>query len=183
MQGTHCYQTAGVIHHNCGKTDAGAYETTLHLMGEYPHWWVGKRFDRPIKSWAASDTSRTIREVVQEKLLGPLNNVGSGMIPGAKIVHRTTKQGIAEAIDTIYVRHVSGGISSVQLKSYQEGRESFQGAAIDFVWLDESPGISIFAESLLRTMTCDGAVIITLTPLLGLDELVLSFLPEGLPNS
>jgi phage terminase large subunit-like protein len=164
-----------------GKSDAGAYETVCHLTGSYPHWWEGKRFGRPIKAWACSDTNKTAAAVLQDKLLGPLSAPGTGFIPAAAIVHRTSKAGLAEAIDTVYVKHAAGGHSSVQIKSYQEGRESFQGAAIDFVWLDESPGMSIYAECLLRTMTCDGQVIVTMTPLGGLDELVLSFLPEGLP--
>ena len=164
-----------------GKTDAGAYELTLHLTGNYPDWWTGKRFSKPVKTWAVSDTSKTMREVVQEKLIGPLSAPGTGFIPGDLITHRTAKQGIAEAIDTIYVKHSAGGTSSVTLKSYQEGRESFQGSAIDFGWMDESPSLSIYTEILMRTMTCDGQVVLTFTPLNGLDELVLSYLPNGVP--
>ena len=166
-----------------GKTDAGSYELTLHLTGLYPHWWTGKRFPRPIKSWAAGDTNRTVREILQAKLYGPLSDLGTGMIPGDLIAHRTTKQGIAEAIDTVYVQHVSGGLSSVTLKSYQEGRESFQGAACDFIWLDEECSEQIYAEALMRTMTTDGLLILTFTPLQGLSTVVLSFLPNGLPGS
>jgi hypothetical protein len=29
-----------------GKTVVGAYETTVHMTGEYPAWWEGRRFDR-----------------------------------------------------------------------------------------------------------------------------------------
>lgn len=166
-----------------GKTDSGAYETTLHLTGNYPDWWRGHRFPGPIKTWAAGDTNRTVREVLQTKLYGPLSAPGTGMIPGDLIVHKTTKQGIAEALDTIYVRHASGGSSSVTLKSYQEGRESFQGAAIDFIWLDEEPEASVYTEALMRTMTTEGSLILTFTPLQGLSEVVLSFLPNGLPGS
>lgn len=174
-----CFMAANRI----GKTDAGSYETTLHLTGLYPQWWTGKRFSRPVKCWACGDTSKTTREVIQRKLYGPLSDPGVGMIPGDQILHRTAKQGISEALDTIYVRHVSGGTSSVTLKSYQEGRESFQADAIDFGWMDESPVFPIYTEILMRTMTTDGQVILTFTPLNGLDELVLSFLPNGLPSS
>ena len=173
-----CFMAANRV----GKSDAGAYETTLHLTGNYPHWWEGKRFSRPIKAWAAGDTNKTVREVLQEKLYGKISNPGTGMIPGVLIIHRTTKQGIAESIDTIYVKHVSGGMSSVTFKSYQEGRESFQGSAIDFAWADEEPSEPIYAEILIRTMTTDGAVIVTFTPLQGLSAVVLSFLPGGLPS-
>src|SRR5262245_10958262 len=140
----------------CGKTEAGAYETALHLTGLYPDWWVGKRFDHPIKAWACGDTNKTVRSIVQEKLLGPVNAVGTGMLPGDLIVYRTTKPGIAESVDTIYVRHTTGGISAVTLKSYQEGRESFQGTAIDWIHLDESCDIGIYAECLMRLMTTNG---------------------------
>lgn len=166
-----------------GKSEAGAYETALHLTGRYPDWWVGKRFDKPIKAWVAGDTNKTVREIIQEKLYGPPNAPGTGMLPADLITYKTTKQGIAESIDTIYVKHTTGGLSSVTLKSYQEGRESFFGASIDFAWLDEECEISIWTEVLMRTMTCDGSVILTFTPLSGLSEVVLSFMPDGVPQA
>jgi phage terminase large subunit-like protein len=121
--------------------------------------------------------------VLQEKFYGKLSEPGTGMVPGDLISYRTTKQGIAEAIDTIYVKHASGGLSSVQFKSYQEGRESFQGSAIDVGFCDEEPSASVFTEILMRTMTTDGICYITFTPLQGLSEVVLSFLPNGLPGA
>jgi phage terminase large subunit-like protein len=162
-----------------GKTEAGAYETTLHLTGEYPDWWIGARWKRPIKGWAAGDTNKTVREVLQEKLLGPPGDVGSGMIPKESIVHRTAKQGVSEAVDTIYVKHASGGVSQLRLKSYQEGRESFQAASLDWIWLDEECPEAIYDECVMRTMTTNGRVILTFTPLLGLTPVCLRFLPGG----
>lgn len=163
----------------CGKTEAGAYEMTLHLTGLYPHWWTGKRFDRGIKAWAASDTNKTLREVLQEKMLGRVGEYGTGMIPGDLIRKATTKQGLSDAIDNIYVRHVSGQTSVLTLKSYQEGRESFQGSAMEVIWLDEESPESIYTECVLRTMTTGGVVYLTFTPLQGLSEVVLSFMPGG----
>jgi phage terminase large subunit-like protein len=162
-----------------GKTTAGAYETTLHLTGKYPSWWEGRRFDRPIKAWVAGDTSKTVREILQEVLLGPFGQYGTGMIPGDLLLKVTRKQNIAETVDTIYVRHVSGGMSVLRFKSFQEGRKSFQGADLDFVWLDEEAPLEIYVECLVRLMTRQGAIILTFTPLQGLTELVLQFLPGG----
>lgn len=163
-----------------GKTEGcGAYETTLHATGLYPSWWPGKRFHKPVKAWAAGDTNKTVREIIQEKLLGPPGHWGTGMVPGDLVVHRTLKQGVADAIDTIFVRHVSGGTSRIGLKSYQEGRESFQGSEQDLIWLDEEPPEAIYTECVLRTMTTGGIVYVTFTPLSGLSEVVLSFLPNG----
>ena len=55
-----------------GKTEGvGAYEVALHLTGNYPAWWKGRRFDRKTKGWAAGDTRQTVRDILVEKLLGP----------------------------------------------------------------------------------------------------------------
>ncbi len=160
-----------------GKTEGvGAYETTLHLTGAYPSWWQGRRFTRPIKAWAAGDTAKTVREIIQDKLLGPAGNHGTGMIPGDSIVKTTAKAGVADAIDTVWVRHASGGISTLVLKSYDQRRESFQGTEQDLIWLDEEPSESIYAECLLRTMTTGGLLMCTFTPLSGLTPLVMSFM-------
>ena len=53
-----------------GKTQAGAFETTAHLTGLYPHWWTGRRFDEPVECWAVGTNSQTTRDIVQAKLLG-----------------------------------------------------------------------------------------------------------------
>jgi phage terminase large subunit-like protein len=161
-----------------GKTEAAAYEVTLHLTGLYPDWWEGRRFANAVTAWAAGDTSQTVRDILQEKLLGRAGAHGTGMIPGDRIVKVTPKRGLAEAVDTIYVRHVSGGISAVTLKSYQEGRESFQGVGVDVVWLDEEVPDSIYIEALTRLLTTQGILMLTFTPLKGLTDVVLRFLPQ-----
>ena len=33
-----------------GKSYVGAMEMAIHLTGEYPKWWKGKRFKEPIKA-------------------------------------------------------------------------------------------------------------------------------------
>ena len=162
-----------------GKTIAGAYEMTCHLTGNYPHWWTGARFDRAIKGWACGQSNKTVRGILQEELLGKSNAFGCGMIPGDLITHRTSKAGIAEAVDTVYVKHRSGGTSALTLKSYEEGPASYYGAAIDVGWADEEPPLNIWTEMLMRTMTTDGMCYLTFTPLQGLSEVVLSFMPDG----
>ena len=142
-----------------GKSEGvGGYETTLHLTGLYPEWWEGRRFTRPITAWAAGDSSKTVRDIVQKILLGPVSEMGTGMIPADFIVRTTVKPGISDAIETIFVRHVSGGTSELGLKSYDQGRESFQGTNRDLVWLDEEANREIYVECLLRTMTTNGVM-------------------------
>jgi phage terminase large subunit-like protein len=168
-----------------GKTEGvGAFEVTLHLTGIYPKWWKGRRFDKPVDGWAAGDTSETVRDILQSKLLGKLDEIGTGMIPADLIHDYTRRTGRAECVDTIYVKHKSGGISSVGLKSYDQDRKAFQGTKKDFVWLDEEPPLDIYTECLIRTMDTSGGddnglMLLTFTPLLGLSETVMAFLPNG----
>jgi phage terminase large subunit-like protein len=163
-----------------GKTEGvGGYETTLHLTGDYPEWWEGRRFDHPIEAWAAGDTSQTVRDIIQAKLLGPFGSHGTGLIRKRNIIRTTSRQGIPDAIQDIYIRHKSGGTSSLTLKSYDQRRESFQGTSKHVVWLDEEPNMGVYSECLLRTMTMNGMIICTFTPLLGLSDVVMSYLPGG----
>lgn len=164
-----------------GKTEGvGGYELTLHLTGLYPHWWTGRRFDRPIKAWASGDTGKTTRDILQEKLLGPLSNLGSGLIPAECIEGEPlAKPGVPGAKELVNVRHVSGGCSLLVFKSYDQRREAFQGTEQDVIWLDEEPPLDIYTECLMRTMTNNGMVMCTFTPLMGMSETVMQFLPGG----
>lgn len=163
-----------------GKTEGvGGYELTLHLTGQYPAWWTGRRFNRPVTAWAAGDTGITVREIIQRKLFGPIGNWGTGLIPGDLIERTVRGAGLPDKLDSAYIRHVSGGASSLVLKSYDQRRESFQGTEQDVIWLDEEPPLDVYTECLMRTMTNNGMVMLTFTPLLGMSEVVLSFLPGG----
>lgn len=163
-----------------GKTIAGAYEITLHLTGRYPHWWIGKRFAKPVRAVAASDTGKLTREVVQQELLGQPGSFGTGMIPYDLLERSTMRGGVTDAVDTCYVRHASGGYSTLIFKSYEQKRESFQGLNLEYAWLDEEVSESIFDEVLTRTATTGGICALTFTPLQGLTPLIQRFLPGGI---
>lgn len=163
-----------------GKTESvGLYELTLHLTGRYPAWWVGRRFDRPIRAWAAGDTGKTVRDILQTKLLGPPGAPGTGVMPGDDILRMTRSGGVADAVDTVYIKHQTGGTSTLALKSYDQRREAFQGTEQDVILLDEEPPADVYTECLLRTMTNNGMLMLTFTPLTGMSEVVLAFLPGG----
>lgn len=163
-----------------GKTEGvGGVETTYHLTGQYPAWWQGRRFTRPVDWWAAGDTSKTVRDIIQFKLIGPIHEKGMGLIPRDCLLKTTPKQGSSGAIDTAFIKHVSGGVSQIGFKSYDQKRESFQGTEKDGIWLDEEPPLDIYTECVLRTMTNNGMVILTFTPLMGMSETVMQFLPGG----
>jgi phage terminase large subunit-like protein len=168
-----------------GKTLAGAFETTCHLTGKYPRWWRGKKFEDSVDAWCAGDTARTVRDILQKELLGPPGDVaaeGTGMLPGDLILGTSVKHGLADCVEAVRVKHYSGATSVLHFKSYDQGRQAFQGTSQHVVWLDEECPIEIYTECLLRTMTTNGIVYLTATPLLGLTDLMLSFLPELQPT-
>lgn len=161
-----------------GKTECGAAEMAIHLTGQYPAWWAGKRFDKPVRAWAAGITGESTRDVVQAKLLGPADrreSWGTGMIPKDALGDIMTGRGIANAIDMLNVRHVTGGWSSLAFKSYEKGREKWQGAALEVIWLDEEAPLDIYTEALTRTNETGGVVYLTCTPLLGMSDVMMRF--------
>nr|DAQ81562.1 MAG TPA: Large terminase protein [Caudoviricetes sp.] len=160
-----------------GKTEGGGgYELTLHLTGRYPDWWEGRRFDRAIDAWAAGDTKETVRDILQFKLLGPEMAYGTGLIPGDDIVRTVRRPQGGGALDYVQVRHVSGGISRLAFKSYDQGREAFQGTEKDVILLDEESNEAIRSECAIRLGTTNGLLIETFTPLRGLTPVVLAYL-------
>jgi phage terminase large subunit-like protein len=123
-----------------------------------------------------------VRDTVQRILVGRPGELGTGAIPKDAILEMVSARGIPDLLDSIKVRHKSGGVSVIGLKSYQRGRESFQGETLDYVHLDEEPPIDIYTECLTRTNVRQGPVWITVTPLLGMSEVVARFLMEQSPD-
>src|SRR5574340_650527 len=133
-----------------GKTVCGAYEVACHMTGIYPDWWEGRRFGGPVDVWAGSDTGETTRDIVQLALMGPVADYGTGAIPHRCINGFSMRKGVTDAIDVVRVRHASGGVSTVGFKSYDQGREKWQGTARHVIWLDEEPPEDVYDEEIGR---------------------------------
>lgn len=161
-----------------GKTRAGATVCAILATGQYPDWWEGIRFDHPVSVWAAGKTGQSTRDTVQEAILGPIGSWGTGALPMDTIGRTTSRQGIANAVDTIEVKHVSGGTSTIGLKSYDQKPSSFYGTAKHLVWLDEPCPELVYNECLIRTMTTGGRLIHTITPKEGMTRLLADFLRD-----
>lgn len=164
----------------------GGYEFTCHITGRYPDWWPGRRWHRPITAWVAGDTNETTRDIIQKILFGMVEGSGpgkrmdgTGLVPLECIDQGSInwKQGVNDLIDQVAVDHTSGGKTIVGVKSYKQGRKMFQGVELDVLWFDEEPPLSVYTEGLVRTMTTDGMTMLTYTPLEGLTETVMAFLP------
>ena len=181
-----------------GKSTAGAAEAALHLTGKYDAWeqatglrWEGRRFDRPVAGWVGCDTWVNTRDGMQRLLVGPPAieaEWGTGLIPGDDLVSVSRRQGAAHCLDGVVVQHwknlaprgapprlVKDGLSTLGFKSYDQGRERWQGATLDFVGFDEEPDEDIYTEGKTRTNATGGIVWLTFTPLNGMSKVVLSF--------
>ena len=168
-----------------GKSVAGAFEVACHLTGEYPDWWTGRRWDRAVIGWAGGESSTAVRDIQQRKLCGPPGveaMLGTGMIPRRAIVGKSLGHGASDAFDTIKVKHVSGGVSELSFKSYEQGRTKWQGASLDFVWMDEEPPLDVYIEGMARVGATKGIVFLTFTPLQGMLQVVPRFLNEHSPD-
>jgi phage terminase large subunit-like protein len=154
----------------------------------YPEGWPGYRFTKPIWMWASSVTGDATRDNPQRILVGPPSQKdqwGEGAIPRDDLLVREGRmaykmaQGTSDALEYILVRHVSGGNSILQFKSYSQGREKWQGPTIDLIWFDEEPPLDIYMEGLTRTNVRQGPVGVTFTPLQGMSGVVQLFIGDG----
>ena len=166
-----------------GKTKAGGCEAAMHLTGRYPDWWQGHRFKRGGAAWAAGVTGVSTRDNPQRYLLGRPGAYGTGTIPAADIVTVKSAMGVPDAVDHCRIRHVSGDESILYFKTYEMGREKWQGESLDWIWFDEEPPMTIYSEGLTRLSATGGIAFITFTPLLGQSDVVLRFLKEKPPGT
>lgn len=172
-----------------GKTDLGGKCVAHWAMGRYPDWWDGRVFQDPVTIWIVNKTAKDTRDINEAVLLGPPGNDaerGTGMIPGHLIQHCAPKQGTQHAIEFINVEHVSGATSYIVSKSYDQGREAFQGRNIPVIWDDEEVPQDVAGEQKLRIMTIEdggqrttGLILYTYTPILGLTEFTAQFMEDA----
>jgi phage terminase large subunit-like protein len=160
-----------------GKSFGAACELAYHMTGHYPDWWEGRVWNRPVIGWGAGVTARSTRMNVQRHLLGRGREWGTGTIRKELLIGEPLMaRGEPDLVDSFSVRHSSGGISSIFLLNYQQGREKWQGETLDFIWCDEEPPMDIYTEGLTRLNRRAGSMLITFTPLKGMTEVVRQFL-------
>lgn len=167
-----------------GKSLSSSAEDAMHLTGRYPDWWTGHRYKGPITLWASGVTRETTRDGLQRLLLGRAGAHGTGMIPKDCILNTMSAQGVADAVAIARIKHESGlGVSTLIFKSYDMGREKWQGDTVHKVSFDEEPPIDIYTEGMTRTNAVpDGRVSLVFTPLLGMSEVVRRFLLDKSPD-
>ena len=184
------FHSAGAIHrerlfmagNQLGKTLAGSFEWAMHLTGKYPDWWDGRRFPEPGRYWAGGETKVSTRDSIQKLLVGEPEREeewGTGARPGDDILDTFRSMGVANALDSVTVKHVTGGASTLLFKAYEQGRQKWQADTLNGVWFDEEPPQDIYTEGLTRTNATGGIVMLTFTPLKGMSDVVRMFLSDS----
>ena len=137
-----------------GKTVAGAAEWAMHLTGRYPDWWQGAEFKRPVRFWVGGVTGESTRDNPQRLLVGQpelREQWGTGYLPKDAIADLTPSRGVPNSLDSIVIRWGGGGdisdYSTLLLKSYEKGREKWQGDTCDGVWFDGTAKRHLFRGS------------------------------------
>jgi len=163
-----------------GKTYCASVEVSLHATGNYLDDWAGYRYKEPVNIWVASLSREATRDILQKKYyLGDRSAGTPGLIPSNLIINQTYGAGVTGFVDTIWIQHKSGGISTISFKSYDQGREKFQGTEKHIIHLDEEPPRHVYLECLMRTMATrenfHGMMMLTMTPLIGMTDMILHF--------
>ena len=162
-----------------GKTVSTCFETACHLTGQYPDWWSGYRFDKPITAMVAGEGWSQVAMVLQNELLGTQDvkireNLGTGMIPRDAIVTDTMRSDGANCMG-VEIRHTSGANSYLLFANYTQEVRQMQGFKLNLAVFDEQPPDDFFSEIVTRTATTQGQVLCSFTPLKGLNGLVSKF--------
>jgi phage terminase large subunit-like protein len=188
------FEVGGKVHqrllyggNQCGKSWTAACEVAWHTTGDYPPWFNGRRFNKPVRIWVAGPTGQLVRDGVQRKLCSAGGEFGSGTIPLSSFARPPVMvPGGTGAIDTLFVTHrtdsVVDGVSELTFKSYEMRREKLQSESVHFIWCDEQPSEELYSELYARTTATDGAICVTYTPILGAGALTHRFLKEPSPD-
>lgn len=175
-------ERAFIAGNRCGKTLTGLCELYWHCSGKYPNWWKGKRFEKPVVCWLAGDRGEIIRDGMQPLLVGH-TEFGTGIIPLDDFAKEPASMpGVPSGFGQYFIKHVSGGVSKIIVKTYNAGKNAFESAAVDVIMLDEEAPLDIYVECQMRTATTGGIVYLTFTPDSGLTDTVLHFLSRPKPG-
>lgn len=134
-----------------GKTEWGGQETTRYALAEHPY----KDIKTDIEIWCACPSYEVQEETTQKKLLSYL--------PEEEIEHISYLRG--RIIKKIRMKN--GTV--IDFKSYDQGREKFQGTGKRLIWFDEEPPKDIWEECFVRVEAGQPLdVILTMTAVKGM---------------
>lgn len=182
-------QTLLMAANRVGKSYAGASNIAFHATGLYPDWWEGYRWEEPINVWVAGVSSESTRDILQNELLGPPDNIelsGSGAIPKHCIGETTRKPQVPNGFQSVLIKHHTDGEfdgwSRIAFKAFEQGESKFMGQSVHEIWLDEQPPDGLFTQCITRTANTEGHVTMTFTPEDGVTPVIHQFTKNRKPG-
>lgn len=134
-----------------GKTEWGGQEAARYATGQHPH----REMKPPFEIWSACPSFDVQEHTTQQKLLR--------YIPEKQIKRIEYLRG-----KIIKKLELKNGVT-ILFKSYEQGREKFQGAGVRLIWFDEEPPKDIYEECFVRVEAGQQLdVIMTMTPVKGM---------------
>ena len=116
-----------------GKTAVAAAECVLAAQGIHPY----QKYPKPpLTVWAVSSTLIQMRDSIIPTLEGDASHPRL-LPPGVELNQQRSEYEFANG-------------SIIRLKSAEQGRESFQGAGIPLIWLDEDIDPDVLKEIFIR---------------------------------
>lgn len=147
-----------------GKTILGAFICIAwclgkqYFVGEPAYDWIKDLPipDGPVNVWVVGVDFPTLRDVIwHEKLRHGKSH--PAFLPDDSSVVSNIKD------NDFQIFFKNGTILTG--KSAEAGREKFQGASVDLVWIDEECEKDVYDECYQRTIDCSGKILLTQTPL------------------
>ena len=179
-----------------GKSMSAGFHAACDLTGDYPDWWQGFRFDHGINALCAGVDAGQVKDVIQTQLFGEVEDDGNGKKFTGGWIHPD------EILDVVWDRQTTNlakrvkiksrfGKSFVNLRGFTQSKTgsktlSFAGSVYDLVWIDECPPDELRGQLKIRTINGNqgkgGRVRYTMTPELGMTDLVKSFMEDPGPS-
>lgn len=134
-----------------GKTEWGGSEVARYATNTHPYRTIGE----PVEIWCACPSFEAQEETTQKKLLNYLPHKDIARIDylRGKIIRK--------------IRMKNGTI--ISFKTYEQGREKFQGAGKRLIWFDEEPPKDIWEECFVRQEAGQQLdIILTMTAIKGM---------------
>lgn len=139
-----------------GKTEAGSVEDVMHLTGIYPSWFPEEcKFSGPNEG----------RVVVTDYAVGATNFEKKlfKWLPKECIVDiKRTNKG---AISKVFVKHISGGTSMLEILTHEQEDDVFEGWNGHWAHFDEPPPREKFVAMVRGLIDLSGRLWMTLTPI------------------
>lgn len=139
-----------------GKTEGGVAEDVMHMTGIYPSWWPeALRYKHPTRGRIIVTDYKAGAAVFEEKLWK--------WLPRNLVMDISRTQ--AKTIGSLKVKHVSGGISSVEILTHEQDDMVFEGWSGHWAHFDEPPPREKYIATRRGLIDLKGKCWMTLTPI------------------